>query len=134
MRYEDWPDRLQCYMDSVANISFRYGKHDCCLFAGNAIKSITGVDVLEHLNYRQELKDYQKHKRMGVSILVEQILQKYMFKEVPVKLAGRGDVVLCDGDNGITAGVCMGSYVFLPGKSGLTTTSLLDGKRAWRIE
>lgn len=134
MRYEDWVIKLQIYINAVIDKPFRYGGNDCCGFASGVIESITGINVLEHINYKRELKTYQKHKGLGLSDLIEQTLQKYMFKEISPLLAGRGDVVLCDGDNGITVGICMGSYIFLPGKSGLVATLLLNGKRAWRIE
>jgi hypothetical protein len=48
-RVDGWPERLAEFLDRRQLMPFSWGLHDCALFAADAVKEITGVDVAEDL-------------------------------------------------------------------------------------
>ncbi len=44
-RFEDWPERLAALFERAADRPFRRGRHDCALFAGEAVFVMTGTDL-----------------------------------------------------------------------------------------
>lgn len=45
MRLPDWRARLMAYLEEAKTRPFRYGVHDCGLFAAGAVEAMTGRDV-----------------------------------------------------------------------------------------
>jgi len=43
-RVQGWESKLDKFVESRHNTRFEWGKHDCCLFACDAVKEITGED------------------------------------------------------------------------------------------
>ena len=43
-RLEDWPERLAEAIEAANERPFSWGRHDCCLFACDAVMAMTGVD------------------------------------------------------------------------------------------
>jgi len=43
-RPPDWPERLLAALAAARDRPFRWGEHDCCLFAADLIEAVTGVD------------------------------------------------------------------------------------------
>ena len=48
-RVDGWPERLAEYLDRRALLPFSWGMQDCAMFAADAVKEITGVDIAEDL-------------------------------------------------------------------------------------
>ena len=144
-RVGDWSIRLQCYIESVHEKPFRYGKQDCCTFALGAIKAITGVDVKRKMKIRYRDKEAARKIRAMLSIQSAQTEGNAMtravgyvarvcgFVEITPLEAQRGDLVLFRGILGDTAGICIGIKVIAPGANGLLADSISVVKRAWRI-
>ena len=44
MRRHDWPARLAATIAAGQTRDFRYGEHDCCLFAADCIAAVLGDD------------------------------------------------------------------------------------------
>jgi hypothetical protein len=46
-RLPDWRSRLTDYLARAAHQPFKWGEHDCALFAADCIREMTGIDVAE---------------------------------------------------------------------------------------
>jgi hypothetical protein len=44
-RLPDWKDRFRRFLEANRARPFRWGAWDCCLFAVNGVRAITGVDL-----------------------------------------------------------------------------------------
>jgi hypothetical protein len=42
MRLQGWEKRLFAFLEDTSKRTFEYGKHDCALFACDAIETLTG--------------------------------------------------------------------------------------------
>ncbi|MCQ4575426.1 MAG: hypothetical protein NOU37_09310 [Candidatus Brocadiales bacterium] len=135
-RVEDWPERLDEYVESVKDKPFEYTMHDCCAFMAMAVIVITGVDVMKGLRtYTDKQSAYRVIKDYaggGVAEAVEKAMSDHGFQEVPPLMAQRGDVVLFQTELGDTTGICVGDRITAPGEKGLLFNPLTDIKRAWR--
>lgn len=137
-RVPNWPAVLGDVVHLRMHMPFAWGSHDCCLFASDVIKSLTGIDPAENLRGRYTTAAGAKRviARHGKSVekLVEKFSVKHGWEEVPVTRASRGDLVLVDtADHGPSVGVCVGATAVFAGPNGLTFQSLTMCRRAWRI-
>ncbi|GEA12675.1 hypothetical protein [Alteromonas sp. KUL49] len=100
MRLPNWDIELAEYIESVANAPFAWGEHDCCLFAANAAKLITGIDFAQRFRgkYSTELGAARALKRYGQGDLFNTLCD--IFGEpCPILTLQRGDIALvCDGE------------------------------------
>jgi len=44
MRKKDWSEKLVSYLLDNLDAPFEWGTFDCCLFAANAVREMTGKD------------------------------------------------------------------------------------------
>lgn len=133
MRLENWPVLLSGFIERSLQAPFIWGERDCCLFAANAVREITGVD------YAQELRGRYKTARKAQELLkasggVTGIMERTALEEVTPLLAQRGDVVLIETDQGSALGIVgMDGNLLAQGPGGLTTLPLQRAVRAWRV-
>ena len=138
-RFDDWPTRLDRFLDSRKLESFSWGKHDCCLFACDAVLAMTGTDLaadfrgqyhdarsaLEFLGGR-ELGDFAAENlaNQGVTELA-----------APQRWARRGDMVLAEYQGQEALGVVglSGDEAWAPGEFVLQKVPMEMVLRAWRI-
>lgn len=134
-RIKDWPEALASEMARVQNMPFEWGKNDCCLFACNAVKAITGKDLARSFRgYKTRNEAFDLIKSFGgIGKLAESVAKKYSIPEIDPLLARRGDVCLLDAGRGETLGICVGDTIVAPGDKGLVGFPLMQGLRAWRI-
>lgn len=135
MRLEGWEDRLASIIDERRSRPFVWGEHDCTLFAANVALALTGVDYAAAYRGKyncafgsarvlQELGDGTLRGSVGLAL----------GPEIPIRLAGRGDVVLWTQEElGDTLGVCIGAQSVFVGQDGLTDVPTLVCQCAWRI-
>jgi hypothetical protein len=137
-RVQNWPAVLGDMIHLRMHAPFAWGSQDCCLFASDVIKSITGIDPAESLRGKYTTAAGAKRviARHGKSVekLAEKFCAKHGWAEVPVVRASRGDLVLFDtADHGPSVGICVGATAAFAGPAGLTFQSLTSCRRAWRI-
>lgn len=132
MRYENWPNLLEAYIDSKRNEPFKWGTNDCALFAKGAIETVlvessTSDLVIRYRSATGAMKWLVDHEADD--------LWDYMdkhFERIPVKMAQRGDLI-----GHITTdkslGVCLNGMFATPSDDGLMFVSLDDAVTAWRI-
>lgn len=121
---------------------FIWGLRDCCLFAADAVESITGVDLAA--DFRGQYKDQESafaaiKKITGGSTVEDAAVYcavKHGLKELSGPLyAQRGDLVLVADNGNTVAGVIHlnGRHAVVVGETGLKRVSIRSVKRAWRV-
>ncbi len=130
-RLIDWPERLAAFVESRRDAPFSWGGNDCCLFAADAVQAMTGTDPAADVRGSYDTTLAAAHL-LGELGGVEAIAAARFGSEVPVALAGRGDIVAIDAGQGISLGVCLGAQVAVPAADGLAFLPLAQASRAWR--
>lgn len=133
MRYDDWPDRLEDYVNVKRNEAFKWGTNDCALFAKGAVEAIKSDAPTKDLviRYRSQsgaiqwLKDHD-------AVDLWYFIDTY-FTRIDVRQAQRGDLV-----GHITTdkslGVCLNGMFATPSDDGILFASMTDAVTAWRID
>lgn len=123
-------DALQSYLDSVRSEQFRWGWHDCALFAAKS-KGQKYVDAIVGLGICSA-RDYRKLQREGKT------LRALTTEIIGVELTGgplqRGDVVLVNGGRGDTLGIAVPPVALIAADVGFIPVPLEQVHAAWRVE
>ncbi len=142
----NWQDLLHKYIVRRHKEKFAWGSMDCCLFACDAIKEMTGVDLASDFRGKYDsttsavramreftAEDADIHSL--VELVAEKIAAQHAIEEVEVMKAQRGDVVLLNSPIGKALGILglRGTHVHTTGPDGLVEVWLRDCLRAWRI-
>lgn len=143
MRYPDWEERLHMYLARVRARGWDAVGHNCALFALGAMQAIR-PDAGER--FAQLAIDTLPASPLAAArILLERggvrgLAQAFFGTELrPVLHAGRGDVVLADGDqviegsdDGESLGIFDGSQALFVGAGGLQRFPLTACKGCWK--
>ncbi|MBB5709448.1 DUF6950 family protein [Sphingomonas xinjiangensis] len=113
-RAPDWEERLSVYLDRVRDEPFKWGSHDCALFAAGAVKAMTGTDPAAdfrdtYTNRTGAAAALQEH---GAGTLLKTVTSWLGEPKHPA-FAQRGDVVIKDRN---TLGVCVGLHSWFVGE------------------
>ena len=135
MRREDWPERLNAYIDGASAKMFDWGRHDCCTFAAGAVHAITGVDWMPEFRGRYDSEKTAKAalKDIGRGSLLKTICSKFGKPVAPAK-ARRGDLMLANLGDGPALMVCVGPDAIGPGLGNLIRVPVSDCRFAWSVE
>lgn len=139
-RFEDWPIRLNTYIEAKSKDIFEWGRFDCALFVADGIFWITGVDPATAIRGAYFTKEEGAAVMMEIfgSSNLEEVASK-IAKEigaVPVEIfnAQRGDAALFDTPEGPALGLCIGRYAAFPNpEGGLSHVPMSMIRKAWRI-
>ena len=134
MRIEGWETRLNDVIEAALYRPFRWGENDCCLFAAECVKAVTGADVGSP--YRG-LYD----SAHGAACLLDELggLEGVVsvcfagFSEIPPAMAQRGDLVLTLNAGREVLGVVTAVQIAVPGESGLVFLPVSTASKAWRV-
>jgi len=143
-RFDDWEMRLDTFIQKRMKTPIKWGKHDCCLFACDAIVMMTGIDVAEHFRGKYSNKDeaYQllaEYAGGGLEETVELIAATHAMTEIQQPFASRGDIVLSNVPTAIgldlpSLGIVgMSNQICAAGLFELQHFELDRGERFWRI-
>ena len=134
VRRQDWPLRLNAWLDSVRDRAFSWGQFDCALGAADAVFAMTGVD------YAVEFREAYFSKRNAVRLLAERgglealVTQALGAPLDGPKLAQRGDVVLVDSrGDGPALAVVIGAAAVAPSSAGVVFVPAPQWLKAWRV-
>lgn len=131
-RYPDWERRLAAYLEPLREKPFKWGGNDCALFAGGAVKAMTGFDPMRGLRgYSTEEGAQRMLRDKGAGTLIRTV--NGMFARVPVGLAHRGDLVLVDGGLGIAMGDVALQVGQQDDREGLIRRPRSEWQKAWRV-
>ena len=147
-RFPDWTDRLQTYLDRVRDDPFKWGEHDCVLFANGAVQTITGHDFVSEVagTYGSLREAAQWLRSNGHTSLVDAVCSK-LGEPIHPAQAGRGDIVMRRTGNGNALGVAVShGFAWFVGEEiktyvdgepltrrGLIFFPTLTCDRAWKI-
>jgi len=78
-RMQGWESKLDKFVESRHNARFEWGKHDCCLFACDAVKEITGEDPAYAFRgkYKDGVGAYELIKEYGGGGLEETLWRAF---------------------------------------------------------
>lgn len=131
MKHPDWQKRLVTVIRAAEMRPFSWGEHDCCLFAADCAKAVSGEDYAAEFRgtYKSELGARKAILRKGGTL--EKVLQRYLH-EVDPEFIQRGDIAVVENAGRKCAGVFYGGQVWVPGDAGLVglKTKLLS---VWRV-
>ncbi len=136
MRLPDWLDSTNSYLETCRAKQFVWGEHDCCLFAAEVAKRITGIDYAQDFrgHYSTEKGALRAIRKYGSGNLPDTV-NKYLGEPVPPLLLRRGDAALMEVDGliGYAIGVCwVGGLVYV-GQHGLVSMPLSYAVSGWRV-
>jgi len=131
MRTATWDIDLVEFVKSRQNTPFKWGEHDCTLFAADCVKVMTGIDLAEgNRNYSSKQAAYLiVGKYGGIRKLVTSVLDS----ECLPTLAQRGDVVLFTDSGECALGIHLGNTIVCAGEKGLVYRQPSDAIIAWRV-
>jgi hypothetical protein len=115
---------LAAFVESRRFVPFEWGTNDCCLFAADCVRDLTGLDHAAGIRgtYHDERSARRVVRRMGgMAALAKPLSEK------PASHVQRADVVLCDVEGRETFGICIGNgFWCAPGASGLVFRRTCD--------
>ena len=130
----DWPERLAELVEQRRDTPFAWGSHDCCLWAADAVQTITGHDTAAAWRGRYASEAEAEALMAGAAGLyglVAQALEAQGIPQCPPALAQRGDQALVEHGNTLAMGVVLGEVVAVPGPDGLAYAPIGAIRRAW---
>jgi len=131
-RLENWPTLLADYIESRRPTSFTWGENDCCMFAADGVKAVTGVDLAKGLR--------RYHTKIGAARILKQcggvrgVPSHVGLKAQPITMAKRGDPVLITMPEGDTLGLCLGARSAFVTPDGLTFWPTLNCSHSWSLD
>ena len=136
-----WVRAYHSFLLGDANTAFKWGEHDCALFAANGIKSMTGIDIADDFRgkYSDEAGAFEQIKSVTggktVADAAAHCAQKYGMTEWKhPKCAQRGDLVVFEAPSGaLVAGLVHlnGRHIISVGENGLYRFPISKVVRAW---
>lgn len=135
-RCEDWPEKLELFIEEKRHQPFDWRANNCCFFACDWLAILTGKDPAHGLRERvtSDLSAARVLKqRGGVEGIAEAECKRRKWPDVPVPYAMRGDLMLIDTPQGPALGVCLGADVAFAGLGGVSFVTLAGCRRAWRV-
>ena len=136
IRHLDWDRRLRLAIEDSRQRTFRWGCHDCCLFAADLVEAMTGWDPATGLRgtYCSELEAARLiQARGGIRSLVSEMLGSNPFNPP----ANRGDVVLMQPlmpGHLEQLGVCVGDSAVVAAETGLLHRPMHLAILAWSLD
>ena len=133
-RLPDWPERLAAFVEARRALPFAWGTNDCCMFIGDAMLALTGVD--RAAPWRGAYSSEAGAQRFidgagGLLHLVRQAHAMVGAAEIDPEFAQRGDTALITLRNMPSVGVVLDGVVAAPGLRGLEFVPVTLATHAW---
>ena len=150
MRVNNWSGELYAFLDRASEEPFVWGSHDCCLFAVDAVRAVTGEDPARWFRGRyttssgavRTLRRYLSNPPSERERLLEEVLVKVFsgFPQISEGFASRGDLVffrdlpdtLGDWSYGVL-GVCLGQNTAVAAGPGFALAETGDADVVWKV-
>lgn len=136
MRTNNWPDKLNLFVEEKRNQPFNWRLNNCGFFACDWVAMLIGVDpaaAWRTLTARQLVVFVRDNT---LSDLANRCAQANNFQQVEPAFVRRGDTVESPPmpEAGPALGVCLGFKSVFPGKKGIVFINTLVCTRGWRID
>jgi hypothetical protein len=138
MRVENWPSRLNDVIQAAEGRPFSWGDWDCGAFVGACVEAVTGSNPMQPFAGQWDSETGMlRALAAGYGGSLEQFWTAALGGDpVPVVMAGRGDVVLVQDDDGVTASGIVdlsGERVACLSLDGLEFARLSAAIAAWKV-
>ena len=133
---EDWEIHFHNFLHENKDRSFAWGKWDCCIFANDCIKAMTGEDLIpKELKWKDEKSAMQSIKVYGGTLLksIDKACKAKKLKSIDLNYVTKGDLVVFKEETQL-AGICDGFAILGPTDDGISVKKDVDLKKAWRID
>jgi len=131
MRLPDWQLRLAEFGQARASMPFAWASNDCCTFAADAVKAITGEDLRDAFPaYGGAIAAARAIEEGGG---LQRLASQFLGVPVGPKMAAVGDVVLVLNADREMLAICNGTSALAPGECGMVLVSMEAALAAWRI-
>ena len=136
-RFENWPIRLDEFIETNRHRKFERGHFDCALFAGLAIEAMTGVELVQDYvgQYKSKRAGFDLLKDRGLDNLSDVAVKHLGEPLTNVNFAGRGDVVVVQYEGELALAVIdlTGRRAVTTGKDGLIFFGREFWLKAWGV-
>ncbi|HGJ5854321.1 hypothetical protein QE197_12380 [Arsenophonus nasoniae] len=131
MRHKNWVTRLPQTLRAAMSRPFSWGEHDCCLFTADCVIAICDFDPCSSVRGRYNSKA-SAFRLLKNEFGTLQYFWGRFFNVLQDGEAGRGDIVMFDGDEGLTMGVIWAGKIWAVTDHGARP---VDKKivMAWRV-
>lgn len=136
-RFEDWPVRLDKFIETNRFRKFKRGHFDCALFAGLAIEAMTDAKLVhDYIGlYKNKQAAFDMLKERGLNSLIDVATKHLGAPLLNTNFAGRGDVVAVKYENELALAVVdlTGRRAVTTGKDGLIFFERKYWLKAWGV-
>lgn len=129
-RLPDWQSRLAELIAARRAAPFAWGKNDCCTFACDCVRAMTGHDPARGLRGHRTAKDAAAALRDNGGLRA--LANARLGAAIAPAEAQVGDIGLATVEGRPALVVCGGSAWTGPGKEGLVSVPMSSVMRAWR--
>ena len=140
MRCEGWQRKLNEYIlesqEKYKKTGLVFGEFDCCLYAANWVRLLTGIDPMEDYRGRYSSKDEAFDMLAEKEGTLLDALTARFGQPVNIAKAMRGDIALSENDQALGIFFTSGSSMkaLLLGKNGFSLHSAKECDYAFRVE
>jgi hypothetical protein len=133
----DWKTQLATFIELRLPRRFKWGKHDCCLFACDAWDQAFGVDIAEWFRGRYSTKEeadklLEEFAGGGLSKTMTKLARQFKLQKIERPFLQSGDLCLVKTDLGDALGICWNGRIVAQGPKNLVMLPKMLVKRAWR--
>lgn len=133
MRLHDWALRLESLIDDRLHTRFSFGQHDCCMWACDVVRAVTGRDPVADLRGTYSTEE-EASAVMDAGGGLEAMAEARFGPEIKPLAAAAGDVGIIDTDLGPALVACGGSTWLAASGFGVVAVDQSQVLRAWRCE
>jgi hypothetical protein len=132
MRRQDWVSRLWREVNTCAFAPFAYGQVDCCTFVARCVDAMTGGDLAAKLAqcYHDRRSARQFIRAEGG---IELAIAGFLGDSIPGANASPGDVCLIETEDGLGAGIYLGSVIAVKADCAPSFYPLSCALAHWRV-
>lgn len=134
-RKPTWLPDLFSYVESVWHTPFEWGTFDCFIFAGGAVKAMTGNAYVDQIvgKYSDQESATALSKAHGFASPMAFIAKEFT-PHPSILDARRGDLMIIRGEaSDLLLGICQGERIYVAGPDGMATVPLLAAKRSFMV-
>ncbi|WGL93747.1 DUF6950 family protein [Arsenophonus nasoniae] len=132
MRHKDWVIRLPKTLRAAMGRPFSWGEHDCCLFVADCVIAVCDFDPCATIRGRYNSKIGALRVLKSEFGTLEDALNRF-FTVAQNARHRRGDIVMFDGDDGLTLGVLWANKIWAVTDDGVRPVNKTQ-IMSWRVE
>lgn len=133
MRLPDWQIKFAEVTSQVVSKRFKWGEHDCCLWAADCTLALTGIDFAAEWRglYSDEQGAYALISQGGS--LTKMVSNVLGLEPINPNYANVGDVCLVFTGGKEALGICNGASVLIPSRTCMAHLPMSSVKKIWKI-